>query len=120
MNLGFEPDPILIVDVNAKRSSGAPETRLQLFERARQAALGVPGVRSAGSSGIPPIDGSSWDTLIENPEGLSLPESERAVWANAGPPGWFATYGIQPLAGRRFHAHHAADRRRWVICNRSR
>jgi predicted permease len=117
LNLGFEPDPILIVDVDAKRSNVARESRQPLFERARQAVLAVPGVRNAGGSVITPIDNSSWDTLIDNPEGLSLPESERDVWSNAVSPGWFATYGIQLLAGRDFDAHDTLGSPRVVIVN---
>ena len=61
-------------------SSTATETRTALYERLRAAAEGVPGVRSAALQTITPLTNSSWDTLVQNPEGLSLPESERDVW----------------------------------------
>ncbi len=117
MNLGFDVNPLLIVDVDAKRSNVAPDHRQPLFERARQAALQVPGVRNAGASVIMPIDYSSWDTLIDNPDGLSLPESERDVWSNAISPGWFVTYSIPLVAGRDFDAHDTLGSPRVVIVN---
>jgi predicted permease len=117
INLGFRPDPILIVDVNAKRSHIAAEARQSLFERARQAVLSVPGVRNAGGSVITPIDHSSWDTLIENPDGLSLPENERDVWSNAVSTDWFATYGIPLIAGRDFTTRDGLGSPHVVIVN---
>jgi putative ABC transport system permease protein len=77
----------------------------------------VPGVRNAAGSVIMPIDYSSWDTLIDNPDSLSLPESERDVWSNAVSPGWFATYGIPLLAGRDFDTHDTLGSSRVVIVN---
>jgi predicted permease len=65
----------------------------------------VPGVRSAALQSITPLSHSEWDTLIENPAGLSLPEKERDVYVNAVSPDWFATYGTPILAGRDFTIH---------------
>jgi predicted permease len=102
VRLGFEPDPILLVETSARRSSVTPEQRAALFERMRQAVLAVPGVRSAGLSQVTPLTGSSWDLLIQNPPGLSLAEHDRDVYVNAVSPGWFATYGTPILSGRDF------------------
>jgi putative ABC transport system permease protein len=102
VRLGFDPEPILVVDVNVKRSAVKQEDRPQLYERARQAVLAVPNVQSAALQQITPLSNSEWDTLIANPEGVSLPESERAVHVNLVSPDWFATYGTSLLAGRDF------------------
>jgi putative ABC transport system permease protein len=104
VRLGFEPDPILMVSANAKRSVIDPSARAALYERLRQAAASVPGVRGAALQNITPLTNSQWDTLIENPEGLSLPEKERDVYMNEVSPGFFATYGTPILAGRDFSA----------------
>jgi predicted permease len=91
VRLGFEPDPILLVETSARPSSVTPERRAALFERMRQAVLAVPGVSSAGLSQITPLTGASWDLLIQNPPGLLLAERDRDVYVNAVSPGWFAT-----------------------------
>ena len=100
--LGFNPDPILVVEMNLKRSAVPQEARGLLVERARQAVLALPNVGTAALESITPVNGSVWNTLIEQPEGLSLPEKDRIVNVNAVSPDWFATYGTPILAGRDF------------------
>jgi putative ABC transport system permease protein len=102
VRLGFNPDPILIVDMNGKRSSVVPENRPELWERMRQAALAVPGVRSAALQSITLLTFSGWNTLIENPPGLSLAEDQRLVNVNAVSRDWFSTQGMSFVAGRDF------------------
>jgi putative ABC transport system permease protein len=102
VRLGFNPDPILIVDMNGKRSAVSPGERPELWERMRQAALSVPGVRSAALQSITPMTFSGWNTLIENPRGMSLSEDQRLVNVNAVSPDWFATHEIPFVAGRDF------------------
>ena len=102
VRLGFEPDPILIVNVGAKRSAVEVKERAALYERLREAAAAVPGVRSAALLNVTPLTNSQWDTLIENPPGMSLPESERDVYMNEVSAGFFATYGTPIVAGRDF------------------
>jgi predicted permease len=104
VRLGFEPDPILIVNVGAKRSAVAVTERAALYARLREAAAAVPGVRSAALLNVTPLTNSQWDTLIENPPGMSLPESERDVYMNEVSAGFFATYGTPIVAGRDFTA----------------
>jgi putative ABC transport system permease protein len=117
VRLGFEPDPILMVGANAKRSAIDPSARAALYERLRQAAASVPGVRSAALQNITPLTNSQWDTLIENPEGLSLPEKERDVYMNEVSPGFFATYSTPILAGRDFSAQDTLASPRVVLVN---
>src|SRR4051812_1951824 len=102
VRLGFNPDPLLIVDMNAKRSSVAAENRPDLWERMRQAALAVPGVQSAALQNITPLTFGGWNTLIESPPGLSLGEDQRLVNVNAVSRDWFATQSIPFVAGRDF------------------
>jgi putative ABC transport system permease protein len=102
VRLGFNPDPLLIVDMNAKRSRVAQENRPDLWERMRQAALSGPGVQNAALQTVTPLTFSTWNTLIENPPGLSLGENDRLVYVNSVSRGWFATQGIPLVAGRDF------------------
>jgi predicted permease len=103
VDLGFNPDPVLLAGVNGSRSAVAPAARLNLFLRLREAVAALPGVASAGLSTMTPLNGQQ-DTLIENPGGLNLPESSRDVWTNTVSPEWFTVYGMQLEAGRTFDA----------------
>src|SRR5262245_44421379 len=117
VRLGFDPDPILVVDTSAKRSAVPQDDRPILFERVRQAIVAIPNVKSAAVATITPMSNSEWNTLIENPPGLSLPEKDREVWMNAISPDWFATYGTPILAGRDFTLRDDASAPRVVIVN---
>src|SRR6185295_13858015 len=117
VRLGYDPNPILIADISSSRSTVKPEGRPALFERVRQSVLGVPGVQQAAASVITPITNSSWDTLIENLPGQSLPEPERNVFENAMTPGWFATYGTPILAGRDFTVHDTIASPKVILVN---
>ena len=100
--LGFDADRVLVVDMNARRSSVPPEQRAALYERTRQAVLALPGVEAAGTATMTPVSGSMWNTHLENPEGLSLPPNERESYVNLISPGWMTTYGTRLIAGRDF------------------
>ena len=117
VRLGFDPDPLLLVDVGAKRSTVDAENRAALYERLREAAAAVPGVRSAALLNITPLTNSQWDTLIDNPPGLSLPERDRDVYVNAVSAGYFSTLGTPLLMGRDFTAADGPDAPRAIVVN---
>jgi putative ABC transport system permease protein len=117
VRLGFDPNPILIVEASAKRSAAPQDERPILFERVRQAILATPNVKTAALEAVTPMSNSEWDTLIENPPGLSLPEKDREVWMNAISPDWFAAYNTPILAGRDFTTKDDAGAPRVVIVN---
>ena len=117
VSLGFRPDPLLLVNVNAKRSTVASADRQALFMRMRDAAAAVPGVQEAAWQVITPVTSSGWDDLVANPPGLSLSEKERDVHLNAVSPGWFAAYGTPILAGRDFDPLDGASAPHVVIVN---
>jgi predicted permease len=97
---GFDSGPVLIVNVNAQRSSAPLEGRLDLFERVHQAASAVPGVSHAALSAVTPVSGSTWNNVIEIPGGPELSERERSTNINHVTRDWFATYGTRLIAGR--------------------
>ena len=108
LSLGFDPRPLLIVDVNAAKSPAPPETRLALLERVRDRVQSLPGVAMAELSRMTPLSGQ-WYQLFDNPEGLSLSEDERDVYLNAVGPNWFATYGTALVAGRTLTAQDTSE-----------
>jgi putative ABC transport system permease protein len=110
--LGFDPDPLVVLDVNTQRSAMPGAERSVLFERFRQASLAVPGVRQAALSYIRPLSGSGWNTGIEPVNGARLSRRDRMAWVNPVSPGWFETYGIRMVSGRDFTS---ADRGRAAL-----
>jgi predicted permease len=107
----------MVVDVSAKRSNVTAQDRPALFERMRESVLAVPGVQQAALQSITPLSNSEWDTLIANPPGKSLPESERDVHMNEVSPGWFATYGTPIVSGRDFTLHDDTSAPPVIIVN---
>lgn len=102
LDLGFERDPVLIVNVNARRLPIEPAERPGLYERLREAAATVPGVASASVSAVTPVSGSAWQFLVEIPGGPALPERERVGYVNLVSPDFFRTLGTRVIAGRDF------------------
>jgi predicted permease len=100
LDLGFDRGPVLLVGVNAQRSSTPLDRRLELFERLHQAAVAVPGVSQAAVSVVTPVSGMTWNNVVEIPGGPPLPDRDRTTNINYVTPGWFATYGTRLLAGR--------------------
>ena len=116
-DLGFDRDPVLVVNVNAQRSDTAPDDRPLFYERVRQAAASVPGAGSAAASVVTPISGSSWQFAIEIPDNPDLPEANRGVHVNLVTPDWFRTYGTRLIAGRDFGAQDQKGTPGVVIVN---
>jgi putative ABC transport system permease protein len=102
--LGFDHALLVTADVNVQRSVVPASGRNTLFDRFREAAAAVPGVAEAALSRLPPVSGSGWNTAIEAETGPSGDERARLSWVNAVSPRFFATYGIQLVAGRDFTA----------------
>jgi predicted permease len=117
LDLGFDRGPVLLVSVNAQRSSSPMEQRPDLFERVRHAATRLPGVASAAVSAVTPVSGMTWNNLIEVLDGPALPEKERISNINHVTPDWFAAYGTPILAGRDFSTNDRAGSQAVAIVN---
>jgi len=89
--LGFDPDRVLVVNVDTDRVRTDAAGRMRLFDRILDAVRGVPGVAHAGGSIWTPVDG-----------GMRMGDSQYRVAFNFITPGWFAAYGTALRAGRDF------------------
>lgn len=95
--LGFDPDRVLVVNVDTERVRADWADRMRLYQRILDAVGGVPGVAHAGGSIWTPIDG-----------GMRLGDSQSRIAFNFVTPGWFAAYGTTLQAGRDFTARDTA------------
>jgi putative ABC transport system permease protein len=118
-NLGFDPAPIMTVSVRESRGPGPADDPAIRYRRMVDLIQAVPGVASAAFSDVIPVTGRQWDGLIENPNGLSLPETERAVFMNAVTPGWFSTMGTRLIAGRDLDWRDTKDMPLAVVVNQT-
>ncbi len=118
-DLGFDPDPVLLVNLDVSTSAVPQEQWGQLYERLREAAAAMPGVKSAAVSPLTPVSGAGWNNSFEFPDQPSLPERERLSWINAITPEWLATYGVHLVSGRNFTSDDRAGGPHVAIVNQA-
>jgi macrolide transport system ATP-binding/permease protein len=117
--LGFEPDGILLVQVDAGSAGYDGERRLRLYERALDELEALPGVRSAALSRHGLLSGRSAVSQVFHVEGAGVVASSPGpIWRLAISDGFFATMGIPLVAGRGFGPGDGATARRVAIVNR--
>ena len=104
--LGFDPDRVLVVNVDTQRSRSRPADRVALFQRIVDAARAVPGVAHAGASIWTPVDG-----------GMRMGDSQSRAQFNFVTPGWFAAYGTAIRTGRDFTDRDTAGASPVVVVN---
>jgi predicted permease len=104
--LGFDPDRVLVVNVDTERVRTDAAGRMRLFQGILDAVRGVPGVAHAGGSIWTPVDG-----------GMRMGDSQSRIAFNFVTPGWFAAYGTTLRAGRDFTVRDTAASAPVVIVN---
>ena len=119
MNLGFNPDNVLTVDLTLS-SSKYPEDRQQaaFFQEALERLQSLTGVKSAGvTTGLPlTLTVSGSDFRIE---GRPEPEAGKEMIINTRSvsPGYFGTLGIGLIKGRDFSDRDKSDAPKAAIIN---
>jgi putative ABC transport system permease protein len=104
--LGFDPDRVLVVNVDTERVRTDASGRMRLFDRILDAVRVVPGVAHAGGSIWTPVDG-----------GMRMGDSQSRIAFNFVTPGWFAAYGTSLRAGRDFTVRDTTGSSPVVIVN---
>lgn len=119
MNLGFNPDNVLAVNLSLS-SSRYPEDRQQVafFREALERLQSLPGIKSAGATtGLPlTLSLSGSDFRIE---GRPEPEAgkEMIIHTRSVSPDYFETLGIGLIKGRNFSDRDKSDAPRAAIIN---
>jgi predicted permease len=104
--LGFDPDRVLVVNVDTERVRTDAAGRMRLFYGILDAVRAVPDVAHAGGSIWTPVDG-----------GMRMGDSQNRIAFNFITPGWFAAYGTALRAGRDFTVRDTAGSPPVVIVN---
>ena len=97
-DMGFESSRVLVGSLDLRRTGVAPEDRLQMFTRVREALAAVPGIDAAATSFVTPVSGSTWNLAIRVP-GYDA-NDRRGVLFNGVSPNYFSAMGTPLLAGR--------------------
>jgi predicted permease len=114
LQLGFEPDRVLIVDVDAGRKEIDPGARLALYRRALDVVRALPGVSAAAMSNATPASRGGLFT----PVALAGASPINTVLMVVSP-GLFRTFGTRLVAGRDFTAADRRDAPPVVMVNQS-
>lgn len=112
--LGFDPDGLLVMSVNAARSAAAPGSSMQ-HDRILEAIRAAPGVTHAAGSVWTPL--GTGGGLLMDARGRRT--DLRRVAFNFVSPGWFETYETPLRTGRDFDARDHARAPRVAIINES-
>jgi putative ABC transport system permease protein len=99
--LGFDSDRVLVVRVNASRSTVDSTNPSASYLRLLDAVRAVPGVAHAAASLNTPVNrGVTLVSDFRSVGGRDLPLNERRSIVNLVTPGWFETYGAAIKTGR--------------------
>jgi predicted permease len=116
--LGFDSDRVLVVSVNASRSTVDATNRSVFYAQLAEAAGRIPGVAHAAASLNTPVDRSvTFVSDFRSIGGRDLPLRERRSIVNLITPEWFETYGTAIKAGRSLAASDTAATPPVVIVN---
>jgi putative ABC transport system permease protein len=98
--LGFDPDRVLVVEINLARAQVDPAGRVALYDQLAESISALPGVAHAGGSFVTPLSGTGGSDFIDVPGAPAMPDRDRIARHNYVTPGWFAAYGTPILRGR--------------------
>ena len=115
--LGFDPNRVLVVDINLARAQIDPANRVPLYYRLAESISALPGVEHAGGSFVTPLSGSGGSDFIDVPGGPAMVDRDRIARHNYVTPEWFAAYGTPILRGRDFEKSDTATSPPVVVVN---
>jgi predicted permease len=119
LDIGFERDRVLVVNVSAERAPIDGTARLAVFERVLDRVRVLPGVVEAGLSRITPVSGQGWNVQVDVSDAPQLDGRQAMTFRNAITPRWFATLGMRLVAGRVFTDADRAGTAPVVIVNQA-
>ena len=114
---GFDPDAVLLVTIDARRTGVGPEGVGALHQQFLDRARALPGVTHASSSDLTPLGSGSWNDEILIDGFTPKARGENVTWFNEVSSDYFATMGTRMIAGRDFAPTDVAGGERVAIVN---
>ena len=115
-DLGFEPERVLVVTLDAEGSATDVAERRALYARVRQAVAAVPDVADAAISLRTPITTGAFTPQVEVDAPSAAIVTEEVI-GNLISPGWFRTFGMRIVAGRDITERDGSGAPRVAIVN---
>jgi predicted permease len=119
IDLGFERENVLLVELDPSHSGYTPERMRGLFMGVLERLQAIPGVRSASLSWNPPIAGGGSSRTVSVEGRAPGPEADREIYVNWIAPRYFETLGVPLIAGRDFGPRDTQGAPRVVILNQT-
>lgn len=119
LDAGFRPHNVLAINTAVAGSDHAdPERRAAFYQEAVEGLRSIPGVTSASAVNHVPLAGDEF-TFSMQVEGRPAPKpaDEPKVVYRVALPGYFATMGMQMLAGRDFDSRDVESTPRVIVIN---
>ena len=114
VDVGFNPEQVLLFQMDSTRSGYDPEESVALYARVRDEVRRLPGVGSVTMAQTALLGGGVWMSTVHVEGGT---DPGRATHMMTVAPGFFDTMEIPLLAGRAFEARDDADAPRVAVIN---
>ena len=114
VDVGFNPEQVLLFQMDSARSGYDPEASAALYARVRDGVRALPGVRSVTTAQTALLGGGVWMSTVHVEGGT---DGGRATHLMTVAPGFFDTMEIPLLAGRAFEPRDDRDAPRVAVIN---
>jgi predicted permease len=118
-DIGFNRTNVLLVNTNPKFAGYEPDRLNALYDRILGRVNAIPGVRSAGLSGGPPVSRGNWGSPIDIDGRLTPPTEDISTLLNRVSTGYFETLGIPLFRGRTIQSADSADAVKSAVVNKT-
>jgi predicted permease len=118
-DIGLDRSSVLLVNTNAKFAGYPPERLNALYDQILNRIDALPGVRSAGLSGGPPLSRGTWGSPIDLDGRQTPPTEDISTSLNRVSTGYFETLGIPLLRGRTIQPEDKANGVKSAVVNKT-
>lgn len=116
LDAGFQQNGILVTSVEFDRLNVAPGQRQEFKRDLLKRIQAIPGVESAASALLVPLNGNSWNRWVLSD---TSEEHRGTTWQNYVSPGYFRTLETSLLGGRDFDERDTATSPKVAIVNQA-
>ena len=117
VDLGLDPERVVMFGVSPALNGYTPERSQQLFERLTAELAAYPGAAGVTASLVPLLSGSNWGRSVRVEGFEAGPDTDTGSRYNEVGPAYFQTLDIPVLAGREFTASDGGESPKVAVVN---